>query len=104
MPMLEDILFAIRHPLQSAGGTTSEFLNTMRSAYNNAQMQRILQVPNNPIGQAPLSTTGITPLISPIGKQKKSKKVFTPEEELKQTTQAGQLAVLNQPIMTLKGD
>jgi len=95
MPTLDDILFAIQHPLQSASGTASEFMNSVRSAYNNAQMQRMLQ--NAPV---PITPAPVTPMIpAPVVKQKKQKKIFTPEEELKQTTQAGQLAVLDQPII-----
>jgi hypothetical protein len=95
MPTLDDILFAIQHPLQSASGTANEFMNSIRSAYNNAQMQRMLQAPAPPV-QAPTMPT-VAPVV-PV-KPKKQKKLFTPEEELKQTTQAGQLAVLNQPVI-----
>jgi hypothetical protein len=101
---LEEILHALQNPIASIGGTYNEFMGSMAKpslAYGN---QTPVSPPLSDHGsyqqptQQPSAWQGFVNKFKPASYQSDQPqpiKELTPEEELKVTSQGGQLAILN---------
>jgi len=98
MPMLtlDDLLYAARNPVASAKGTWNEFVGGMTNARRNAEapIATPMSVPAPPL-QKRIMFADAPDRMQPALAGEKKKRRLTPEEELKVTSQGGQLAILN---------
>ena len=98
MPMLtlDDLLYAARNPVASAKGTWNEFIGGMTKASNlpPAPVATPTAMPAPPV-QKRIMFADAPDRMQPALAGEKKKRRLTPEEELKVTSQGGQLAILN---------